>query len=59
MKSSKVNSDTKRDKIQKKIDSIFKNRAKNSISCVGRIPKQTPANHVLNNCKLDKRNKKK
>ena len=59
MKYNKINPEAKSDKIQKKIDSIFKNRARNSKSCISRIPKQTPANYILNNCKSDKLNKKK
>lgn len=59
MEYNKINADSKSDKIQKKIDTIFQNRARNSKSYINRIPKHTPSNHVLNNCKSDKQNRKK
>lgn len=55
MKSNKTNSDSKSDKIQKKIDCILNNRAKSSQSFTDRIPKQTPAHYVLKNCRADKK----
>jgi len=57
MKSDKTNPDTKSDKIEKKIDNIFKNRAKTAQSYIGRIPKQTPAHYLVKNCRADKKSK--
>lgn len=55
MKAKKNISDSKSDKIQKKIDCILNNRAKSSQSFIDRIPKQTPAHYVLKNCRADKK----
>lgn len=51
MKSNKTNSDSRGDKIQKRIDCILNNRAKSSQPFIDRIPKQTPSHHVLNGCR--------
>lgn len=53
MKSKKTISDSKSDKIQKKVDCILNNRTKSSQSINNRIPKQTPAHYVLKNCRAD------
>jgi len=53
MKSKKTISDSKSDKIQKKVDCILINRIKSSQSINNRIPKQIPTHYVLKNCRAD------